>query len=266
MARPPLSYANVMSSIAVFLALGGGAWAVTGQPGAPTTIDACVKKAGKKKGQLRVVAATGKCKKAERRLTWATGTVVPGTGAAGPAGPSGPSGPAGPAGEPGAKGDAGAQGPQGVPGTSGSADTPAQILSKLSTIDGSGSGLDASLLDGNDSSYFLPASGKAADANLLDGINSSGFARLSASSSGMIGFPAIAAHDCLDYDVGLAGVNLGDIVIVREPTGIELPENVIMMSGSSQQGSDVHIRLCNVGNSPSVAVSNFLIRWYAFTP
>ena len=55
MARPSLSYANVMSSIAVFLALGGGAWAVTGQA-APATIDACVKKAGKKKGQLRVVS------------------------------------------------------------------------------------------------------------------------------------------------------------------------------------------------------------------
>jgi hypothetical protein len=50
MPRPSLSYANVMSTIAVFLALGGGAWAVTGQTGQkPLTVTACVKKAGKAK-------------------------------------------------------------------------------------------------------------------------------------------------------------------------------------------------------------------------
>jgi hypothetical protein len=250
-----------MSSIAVFLALGGGAWAVTTQA-PPPTIDACVKQAGKKKGQLRIVAAKAKCRKSERRLTWASAAAAP---PAGPAGPTGPAGPAGPAGEPGPKGDTGAQGPQGEPGPGGS-ETGTSILQKLAPVDGSGSGLDASLLDGHDSSYFLPTTGKAADANLLDGINSSGFARLSASSSGSISFPSIAAHDCIDYDVPLGAVNLGDVVIVREGAGIELPDGVIMMSGSSQQGSDVHIRLCNVANSASVAASNFPIRWYAFTP
>ena len=183
------------------------------QPAAPATIDACVKKAGKKKGQLRVVAANAKCKAAERRLTWASGTVARGRV---PPGRPVPRAPPGEPGEPGAPGETGVQGPQGEPGTSGSADTPGQILAKLSTVDGSGSGLDASLLDGFDSTHFLATTGKAADANLLDGINSSGFARLSASSSGAIGFPSIAAHDCIDYDVGLGGVNAGDIVIVRE--------------------------------------------------
>lgn len=58
-----------------------------------------------------------------------------------------------------AQGPVGATGPPGAPGApgSGSADTAAQILAKLVTVDGSGSGLDADTLDGLDSSGFLPA-------------------------------------------------------------------------------------------------------------
>lgn len=71
--------------------------------------------------------------------------------------------------------------------------TAADVLSKLLTVDGSGSGLDADLLDGNSSAFFAPAtvSGTAAailaslltvdgagsglDADLLDGISSAAF-------------------------------------------------------------------------------------------
>ena len=42
----------------------------------------------------------------------------------------------------------GPQGPQGDTGAAGSADTPSQVLAKLATVDGAGSGLDADLLDG----------------------------------------------------------------------------------------------------------------------
>ena len=38
-------------------------------------------------------------------------------------------------------------------------DTPAQILAKLVTVDGTGSGLDADLLDGHDSVYFATQAG-----------------------------------------------------------------------------------------------------------
>jgi hypothetical protein len=248
MSRPSLSYANVMSTIAVFLALGGGAWAMSGPQSGPTTIDACVKKKGKKKGQLRIVSASTTCKRSERKLTW-TATVT---------GPTGPTGP---------KGDKGDKGDQGEPGTSGSADTPLQILQKLATVDGSGSGLDASLLDGNDSSHFLATTGKAADANLLDGINSSGFARLSASSSAAIGLPSIGAHSCVDYNnLVLGGVNDGDVVIVREGNATNLPAGLVMMSGAVQSGNQVHVRICNVLGAASVANNNVPIRWYAFTP
>ena len=65
---------------------------------------------------------------------------------------------------PGARGSTGAAGHNGAPGkdgkngTSGSADTGAQILAKLKTVDGAGSGLDSDLLDGKSSTYFAAAS------------------------------------------------------------------------------------------------------------
>ena len=51
----------------------------------------------------------------------------------------------------------------------------ATILDKVKNVDGSGSGLDADLLDGHDSSYFLPTTGKAADSDKLDGEDSTRF-------------------------------------------------------------------------------------------
>ena len=47
-------YADVMSTVAVFLALCGGAWAVQSQSSATRTIRACV---SKKSGSVRVLAA-----------------------------------------------------------------------------------------------------------------------------------------------------------------------------------------------------------------
>lgn len=67
------------------------------------------------------------------------------TGQQGPTGPQGPQGPQGPPGDPGS---------DGVDGTT---DTPTQVRDKLKTVDGSGSGIDADLLDGLDSSYFARA-------------------------------------------------------------------------------------------------------------
>jgi hypothetical protein len=50
-----------------------------------------------------------------------------------------------------------------------------EILPTVLASDGSGSTLDADLLDGLDSSAFLAAGSKAADSNLLDGLDSSAF-------------------------------------------------------------------------------------------
>lgn len=81
------------------------------------------------------------------------------TGATGATGPTGPAGATGPAGPQGPAGPAGATGPQGPAGADGSPDTAAQVLAKLVTMDGSGSGLDADLLDGSHASAFAKLTG-----------------------------------------------------------------------------------------------------------
>ena len=81
------------------------------------------------------------------------------TGATGPKGDTGATGPAGSQGPAGPTGATGATGPQGAAGADGSPDTAAQVLAKLVTVDGSGSGLDADLLDGSHASAFAKLSG-----------------------------------------------------------------------------------------------------------
>jgi hypothetical protein len=87
---PRPTYANVVSTVCLILVLGGSAVAADSLTGAGSSssqqVYVCVKKSGKTKGQMRVVAAKTKCKRTERKLSWA---------AQGPAGPTGPSGPAG---------------------------------------------------------------------------------------------------------------------------------------------------------------------------
>jgi hypothetical protein len=110
--RPRMTYANAMSTIAVFLALGGSAYAIArnsvrSQHIAPGQV---------KRSDIGRNAVNGG-KIANGSLTaaeFAPGTIVP--GAAGPMGPIGPAGPAGTAGAPGAEGAAGADGADGAPG------------------------------------------------------------------------------------------------------------------------------------------------------
>ena len=64
------------------------------------------------------------------------------SGPQGDTGPQGPQGPTGPAGADGATGPAG------------SPDTAAEVLTKIKTVDGAGTGLDADLLDGEQGSYY----------------------------------------------------------------------------------------------------------------
>lgn len=69
-------------------------------------------------------------------------------------GPKGDTGPTGPIGPQGPKGEKGDPGNPGLSGSDGTAETPSSILSKLKTVDGANSGLDADLLDGYSSSDF----------------------------------------------------------------------------------------------------------------
>jgi Collagen triple helix repeat (20 copies) len=114
--RRHLTYANVVASLALFLALGGGAYAVTKLPKNSVT-SAQVKNGSLlakdfKKGQLK-------------------------RGAAGTAGPQGQRGLAGPAGAAGSAGAAGKDGTDGLPGADGSAKAYAGITSQGDVLAGS---------------------------------------------------------------------------------------------------------------------------------
>jgi hypothetical protein len=103
-------------------------------PGPDGTIKACIKKRAPGKGALRVIDHNKRCSSREVTLTWNQ---------------------KGSPGLQGAPGEAGAPGQQGTPGANGSPDGGAQILAKLAGVDGSGSGLDADLLDGRPTDDFM---------------------------------------------------------------------------------------------------------------
>ena len=124
--RQRLTYANVASTLALFLALGGGAYAATTIPGRDGVIHACYKQAS---GGTRIVAAGKKCRKGERAVRWNQ---------------QGPRGLAGAAGTPGANGASGPQGPAGPTASSflssnfiatGGLGTSLQSLGDLTTTD-----------------------------------------------------------------------------------------------------------------------------------
>jgi hypothetical protein len=121
------TYANVMATLAVFVALGGSSYA------AVTLSQNSVKSRHIGKGQVRKsdiarnAVTSSQIRdgsllaqdfKAGQLGTGASGTTGP-TGPAGPAGPSGPAGPAGPSGPSGVEGPTGAEGPAGAQGPAG---------------------------------------------------------------------------------------------------------------------------------------------------
>src|SRR5687768_15740572 len=99
-----LTYANVMATIAVVFAVGGGGYAIA-QTGSKGTIKGCT---NKKTGVLRVLKAKAKCKRSERAIAW---------NIQGPAGRPGPGGSTGQPGSNGPAGTSGATGPRGADGT-----------------------------------------------------------------------------------------------------------------------------------------------------
>ncbi|HKG40338.1 MAG TPA: hypothetical protein VKB25_15215 [Conexibacter sp.] len=123
----------------------------------PTKLYACVTATY---NTLNLSTKSASCPAGQVKVSW---SIEPTRGPAGrrgrtgPAGPKGDTGPQGPAGAKGADGAAGPQGPVGAigpQGPAGSADTPAEVLAKLLSVDGRGSGLDADLLDGLDGADY----------------------------------------------------------------------------------------------------------------
>ena len=130
--RSRLTYANVLSTLALFIALGGGAYAAAGGSfvGGDGTVRGCVTSGG----TLKVIKQSKHCGRGTTALVLQSSGRAGAPGAAGLAGAVGPQGPAGPAGV------------QGVPGltvpagpTSGNAagfgDPPAQMSTAFSVQD-----------------------------------------------------------------------------------------------------------------------------------
>lgn len=108
-------HSTVVAYVAMFIALGGSAYAVSG--GSPGQIRACVSRSG----IFRAVQG-GHCSRGQQMLVWnqqgpAGPKGAPGT--PGAQGQPGPQGQAGPAGSPGSSGSAGATGTTGARGTTG---------------------------------------------------------------------------------------------------------------------------------------------------
>ena len=80
-----LSYANVAATVALILALGGGAYAATSFVGPNGQINACVDK----KGRMTLVKATTKCPKGKRKIGWNQAGVPGAPGASGAPGAPG---------------------------------------------------------------------------------------------------------------------------------------------------------------------------------
>jgi hypothetical protein len=132
--RDGMTYANVMATVAVFIALGGSSYAAV-----------ALQRNSVKNAHIASGAVTSaKVRDGSLlRRDFRSGQLV-----AGAQGPAGPHGAQGLQGLTGPRGLQGLPGDKGAPGDAGSPDTPAQVLSKLAQVDGSGSGLDADLLDG----------------------------------------------------------------------------------------------------------------------
>lgn len=92
-----LSFANVIACLALFVALGGGAYATVGRSASAGTLHGCVTK---RTGSLRIVSSEAHCRRRSEYAIAFSVTGPPGApgpqGAAGPLGPQGPIGPTGP--------------------------------------------------------------------------------------------------------------------------------------------------------------------------
>jgi hypothetical protein len=140
--RQPLTFGHAAVLLLVAAVVGGGAFAVAAIPGPDGQIKGCVKKTAPRKGAVRVIDHNRSCARSERTVSWSQ---------------EGPPGATGLAGQPGPQGAAGQPGAQGDQGPAGSPDTPAQVLAKLTQVDGTSSGLDADEVDGLSADFFLPA-------------------------------------------------------------------------------------------------------------
>ncbi len=148
-------HSTVAAYLALFVALGGSAYAVTSST--PTgVLRACV---SNRTGAMRLLRE-GSCKPSEHMVSWNI---------------AGSAGPAGAAGAQGSQGPQGVQGPTGPTGTveTGNSYTKAESDSRYLPIDGTAA--DSADLGGVPASGYLAIDGTAANSSELGGVAASGY-------------------------------------------------------------------------------------------
>jgi hypothetical protein len=222
--RSGLTYANVIATLALFLALGGGAIAASGLVGSDGTIHGCVSS----KGQLTVLRPGRHCGHGKTAIAWSR------TGPAGVQGDTGPAGPEGPQGIPGtavAKGDTGPAGSQGLKGDTGPQGLKGDAcLSSAPNCKGPKGDTGAS---GNavgpaggalTGSYPNPGIGTAVvlGSNIADNTILGGNIVNGTVGTNDIGDGAVASLDILDKTIGGGDIANGAV------TGIDIADNTIL--------------------------------------
>jgi hypothetical protein len=167
--RRRLTYANVVATAALFFALAGGAYAVSGS--FTSAVHGCV---NAQSGVLRVLSRGTRCRSSEHPLSFNERGLAGPVGPAGAAGRPGPQGAAGPAGATGPAGAAGPQGPAGTGAGAGSAVASAYILGDHSVAGYINSKGGAPTVTGTTSSFFVTFPGVTLTANTIVQVTGTG--------------------------------------------------------------------------------------------
>lgn len=137
----------------------------------------------------------------------------------------------GPAGADGAQGATGASGVPGAPGTDGeegSPDSPTDVLGKLVTVDGSGSGLDADLFDGQSSNVFAQVANVVSDGDAAGGdLNGSTYPN-----------PQLAADSVAKPEIATDGVGAAEIQ-AGQVQNAELASTAVSLGKMNSGGSQL---------------------------
>ncbi len=241
--RSHLSYSNVVASLALFVALGGGAYAAAGGSfvaGKNGTIKGCVPKRG---GALRVVMVGKRCPRGTVALKFNT------KGRQGTAGPKGVPGPTGPAGSNASINGVAAGGD--LTGTFPNPQLAPNVVTSANVIDRA---LTLSDLGGPDSTDQTTPVSTAI---------------------------TLAAKQCVNEDidlfnppVGSSGASvIGGMVIgtLTDATGNAAVDNDVAVAPSmliltSQGGSIVNLILCNSNTSPETVPAGSVFHWRIIGP
>jgi hypothetical protein len=164
-------HSTVVSYLALFVALGGSAYAVS--TSTPTgVLKACV---ANQTGAMRLLRQ-GSCKHSEHMVKW---------NIAGPAGPAG------------AQGGQGAQGPPGPAGTVDTSNFYTEAESDARYLPIGGTAADSSELGGVAASGYLAAGGTAADSSELGGVLASGYLTTDGTAADSSQLGGVAASEYL---------------------------------------------------------------------